>query len=50
MAMAGGVLRFTFPGQGVLLMAIVWLMMAALVFAHLVVVQIYVAAERRLGS
>jgi hypothetical protein len=50
MAMAGGVLRFTFPGQGLLLLAIVWLMMAALVFAHLVVVQIYVATERRLGS
>lgn len=50
MAIAGGMIRFNFPGQGLLLLVIIWLMMAALVFAHLVVVQIYVATERKLGS
>lgn len=49
MTMAVGIIRFNLPGQGLLLLAIIWLMMAALVFAHLVVVQIYVATERQLG-
>lgn len=49
MTMAVGIIRFNLPGQGLLLLAIIWLMMAALVFAHLVVVQIYVATERKLG-
>jgi hypothetical protein len=38
--------RLTFPGQSAVIAAGLWLTMAALVYAHLVVVQLYVAAEK----
>lgn len=38
--------RLTFPGQAAAIAAGLWLTMAALVYAHLVVVQLYVAAEK----
>ncbi|MFV9506301.1 MAG: DUF4013 domain-containing protein [Oscillochloridaceae bacterium umkhey_bin13] len=38
--------RPTFPGQSIAVGVGIWLTMAALVYAHLVVVQLYVAAER----
>lgn len=38
--------RLSFPGQSAAIAAAVWLTLATLVYAHLVVVQLYVAAER----
>lgn len=40
--------RIAFPGQAIVLVLAIWLIMAALVYAHLVVVQLYVAVEREL--
>jgi hypothetical protein len=34
-----------FPGQGLVFAALIWLSLAALVYAHLIVVQLYIAAE-----
>jgi hypothetical protein len=36
----------SFPGQGLTLVALLWLILAALIYAHLIVVQLYVAAEQ----
>jgi hypothetical protein len=47
--LAGGTLALTaraFPGQALFVAVGAWLALAALVYAHLVVVQLYVAAER----
>jgi hypothetical protein len=38
--------RFNFPAQGIALALGIWLTLSALVYAHLIVVQLYVAAER----
>jgi hypothetical protein len=49
LALAGAGLAaapLSFPGQNLALAALLWLIMAALVYAHLVVVQLYVAAEQ----
>jgi len=45
-AATAGLARLTFVGQLAAIAAGVWLTMAALVYAHLVVVQLYVAAEK----
>ncbi|NTU78547.1 MAG: DUF4013 domain-containing protein [Chloroflexales bacterium] len=48
-ALAAGTLalaRRTFPGQAAVIAAGLWVTIAALVYAHLVVVQLYVAAEK----
>nr|WP_255604418.1 DUF4013 domain-containing protein [Oscillochloris sp. ZM17-4] len=43
---AYGLTLISFPGQPLALMLLVWLLLSALVMAHLVVVQLYAAAER----
>lgn len=45
-AVAVAILPLRFPGQALALAASLWLALAALVYAHLVVVQLFVAAER----
>lgn len=49
LALAGvglAVAPISFPGQGITLAALLWLILAALIYAHLIVVQLYVAAEQ----
>lgn len=46
-ALAGyGLSLISFPAQGIALALLVWLLLSALVFAHLVAVQLYVAVDR----
>lgn len=40
--------RLTIPGTLLIVMLLIWLTLSALLYAHLIVVQIYVAAEREL--
>lgn len=40
--------RFSFPGQLIAIIVGIWLTLSALVYAHLVVVQLYVGAEKEL--
>ncbi|MDW8145265.1 MAG: DUF4013 domain-containing protein [Roseiflexaceae bacterium] len=42
------VANLTFPGVLVIVLLLIWLTLSALLYAHLLVVQIYVAAEREL--
>ncbi|GAB4433130.1 MAG: DUF4013 domain-containing protein [Chloroflexi bacterium OHK40] len=45
-AVTFGLARTSFPGQMIAIAVGIWLTLAALVYAHLIVVQLYVAAER----
>lgn len=45
-----GLSRFSFPGQGILLIITIWLMCSTLLYAHLVLVQLYVAAEQAIAD
>jgi hypothetical protein len=40
--------RLTIPGTSLIVALLIWLTLSALIYAHLIVVQIYVAAEREL--
>ena len=40
--------RLTIPGTLLIVMLLIWLTLSALLYAHLIVVQVYVAAEREL--
>ncbi|NCC32637.1 MAG: DUF4013 domain-containing protein, partial [Chloroflexia bacterium] len=43
-----GLARITFPGHLVVLGLGLWLILSAIIYAHLVVVQLYVSAERQI--
>lgn len=47
-AIAFGLSRIMFPGQIAAVLVMIWLTLSALIYAHLIVVQVYVAAEKEL--
>jgi hypothetical protein len=47
-AVVVGIARIQFPGQIVIVVGLIWLGLSALVFAHLIVVQLYVAADQQI--